>query len=173
MVHPGPDRFVARLNRQDEAGFVAEVGTLYEHSPWIAALAFPYRPFADREALHATMQRIVREASRVLQLDLIRAHPDLAGRLARAGGLGAHSTVEQGGLGLDRLDDGEYEQFERLNLAYRARFDFPFVIAVRGHTRASVIAAFETRLRHDPETEVATALDEIGRIAGYRLVDLS
>ena len=172
MVDTGPDRFLARLNRQDEAGFVAEVGALYEHSPWIAALAFAHRPFADRHALHATMQRIVREASRARQLDLIRAHPDLAGRLARAGGLGTHSTAEQGGLGLDRLDDAEYERFERLNSAYRARFGFPFVIAVRGHTRASVIAAFETRLRHDPETEVETALDEIGSIAGHRLTDL-
>ena len=173
MADTGSDRFVARLNRQDEAGFLVEVGALYEHSPWIAALAFPLRPFADRQALHATMQRIVNQASRARQLGLIRAHPDLAGRLARAGSLGTHSTAEQGSLGLDRLEDGEYERFERLNLAYRARFGFPFVIAVRGHTRASVIAAFEARLRHDPETEIATALDEIGRIAGYRLADLA
>ena len=173
MADTSPDGFIARLNRQDEAGFVAGVGALYEHSPWIAALAFPHRPFADRQALHATMQRIVREASQQRQLDLIRAHPDLAGRLARAGGLGAHSSAEQGGLGLDRLDDGEYERFERLNLAYRARFGFPFVIAVRGHTRASVIAAFEARLQHDPGSEIATALDEIGSIAAYRLADLA
>ena len=168
-----PDPLVERLNRQDEAAFVAELGTLYEHSPWVAALAFRLRPFTDRPALHRAMQRVVGEAPRARQLDLIRAHPDLAGRLARAGALGTHSAGEQGGLGLDRLGDDEYERFDRLNRAYRSRFDFPFIIAVRGHTRASVLAAFESRLAHDPETEIAAALDEIGRIAGFRLTDLS
>ncbi len=166
------DHLVERLNRQDEAGFVAEVGPLYEHSPWIAALACRCRPFPDRGALHETMQRLVGEAPRARQLDLIRAHPDLAGRLARAGGLGAHSTGEQTSLGLDRLGDREYERFDRLNRAYRARFEFPFIIAVRGHTRESVIDAFEVRLGHDVETEIAIALDEIGKIAGFRLGDL-
>ena len=173
MDQKRPDPLIERLNRQDEAGFVAEVGTLYEHSPWVASLAFAGRPFADRDALHATMQRIVREAPRARQLDLIRAHPDLAGRLARAGALGTHSAGEQSGLGLDRLGDDEYERFDRLNRAYRSRFEFPFVIAVRGQTRASVLAAFETRLAHDHETEIAGALEEIGRIAGFRLADLA
>lgn len=172
MDHGIPDRFIERLNERDEAGFVAEVGSLYEHSPWIAALAFRGRPFADRRAVHETMQRIVRDAPRVRQLDLIRAHPDLAGRLARAGALGMHSATEQGGLELDRLGDDEYERFDQLNRAYRARFDFPFIIAVRGQTRASVITAFKARLGHDAETEIGTALDEIGRIAAFRLADL-
>ena len=166
------DHLIERLNRHDEAGFVDEVGSLYEHSPWIAALAWQRRPFPDRGTLHETMQRIVGEAPRARQLDLIRAHPDLAGRLARAGGLGAHSAGEQTGLGLDRLGDLEYERFDRLNRAYRARFGFPFIIAVRGHTRESVLDAFEVRLRHDEEYEIAVALDEIGRIAGFRLGDL-
>ena len=107
------------------------------------------------------------------QLELIRAHPDLAGKFARAGTLGAHSASEQTGLGLDRLDDAEFERFDRLNAAYRARFDIPFVIAVRAQTREGVIAAFERRLRHDRDAEVATALDEIDRIAGFRLADLA
>ena len=168
-----PDPLIERLNRQEEAGFVAEIGLLYEHSPWVAVLAYGARPFPDRGTLHGTMQRLVREAPRARQLDLIRAHPDLAGRLARAGGLGAHSAGEQTGLGLDRLGDLEYERFDRLNRAYRARFAFPFIIAVRGHTRESVLDAFEVRLGHDVETEISIALDEIGRIAGFRLGDLA
>jgi 2-oxo-4-hydroxy-4-carboxy-5-ureidoimidazoline decarboxylase len=169
---PLPDALVQRLNRQDEAGFVREVGALYEHSPWVAVLAFRHRPFADRNALCDRMQQVVRDAPRAQQLALIRAHPDLAGRLARAGALAAHSTGEQSGLGLDRLSDAEYERFDRLNNAYRARFGMPFVIAVRAQTRQSVLAAFEARLQHDPETEIATAIEEIGRIAAFRLADL-
>jgi 2-oxo-4-hydroxy-4-carboxy-5-ureidoimidazoline decarboxylase len=168
-----PDPLIERLNRQDEAGFVSEVGALYEHSPWIAALAWHERPFSDRQALSDAMQRIVRNAPRAQQLALIRAHPDLAGKLARAGALASHSTSEQSGLGLDRLSDAEYEQFDRLNNAYRARFGLPFVIAVRAQTRQSVLAAFEARLAHEPEVEIATAIEEIGRIAAFRLADLS
>ena len=167
------DTLIERLNRHDEAGFVAEMGSLYEHSPWIASRAWQDRPFRDRAGLHAAMQRIVQTASTAQQLDLIRAHPDLAGKLARAGVLAAHSTSEQSGLGLDRLSDAEYECFDRMNRAYRARFDMPFIIAVRAQTRESVLAAFEIRLHHDPATEIATALDEIGKIAGYRLGDLA
>lgn len=167
------DTLIERLNRQDEAGFVAEVGPLYEHSPWIAALAWHGRPFADRDSLHAAMQDIVRKASPARQLDLIRAHPDLAGRLARAGTLALHSAQEQSGLGLDRLSDEEYDRFDRLNAAYRTRFGMPFIIAVRGQTRDSVMAAFEARLRHDREAEVATALEQVGRIAAFRLADLT
>lgn len=171
MPH-GTDPLIERLNRHDEAGFVAEVGALYEHSPWIAALAWHHRPFADRDSLREAMQRIVRDASRARQLDLIRAHPDLAGRLARASTLTSHSAHEQGGLGLDRLSDEEYDRFDRLNAAYRTRFGMPFIIAVRAQTRDGVMTAFETRLRHDPEAEIASALEQIDRIAAFRLADL-
>ena len=167
-----PDPLIARLNGLDEAGFLSETATLYEHSPWIPALAFRQRPFADRPALQEIMRRIVLDASRARQLDLIRAHPDLAGKLARAGTLESHSTAEQGGLGLDRLDDAGYRQFDRLNTAYRAMFDMPFIIAVRAQTREGVIAAFERRLLNDADTEIATAIDEINKIAGFRLGDL-
>ena len=152
---------------------MAEIGTLYEHSPWIAAEAWRQRPFGDRAALLEAMRRVVRAASGSRQLELIRAHPDLAGKFARAGTLGSHSASEQGGLGLARLDDQAFERFDRLNAAYRSRFGIPFVIAVRAQTRDGVLAAFETRLRHDRETEIATALDEIDRIAGFRLADLA
>lgn len=161
------------LNASDRGGFVARVGALYEHSPWIAAEAWEARPFPDRAALHRAMSDAVARAGADRQLALIRAHPDLAGRLARAGSLEAHSAGEQRGLGLDRLSDAEFERFDRLNSAYRARFDFPFIIAVRAHTRESVLAAFEARLAHDADTERAAALAEIDRIAWFRLQDMA
>ncbi len=164
---------IERLNQSDEASFVIKVGPLYEHSPWIAALAWPNRPFEDLDSLHEAMQQIVRDAPHTRQLELIRAHPDLAGRLARAGALASNSTSEQSGLGLDRLSDEDYARFDRLNTAYQARFGIPFIIAVRAQTRESVLAAFEIRLGHDQETEIATALDEIGKIARFRLGDLA
>ncbi len=166
------DPLLHTLNHAGQDDFVAVAGPLYEHSPWIAAAAWRDRPFADRAALHAALQRAVNEAPEAAQLALIRAHPDLAGKLARAGTLEAFSTGEQKGLGLDRLPDALFERFDRLNTAYRERFGFPFVIAVRAQTRDSVLAAFETRLVHDPKTERRTALAEIGRIAWFRLQDL-
>lgn len=166
------DPLIDRLNQADHDGFVVRIGALYEHSPWVAADAWTHRPFHDRAALHAALQRAVLDASEAAQLALIRAHPDLAGRLARAGRLQPHSTGEQQGLGLDRLADDEYDRFDRLNTAYRTRFGFPFIIAARAHTRAGVLDAFERRLGHDDGQERQTALAEIGRIAWFRLQDL-
>ncbi len=166
------DPLIDWLNQGDRAGFVARIGTLYEHSPWVAAEAWAHRPFHDRSGLHAALQRAVLDAPEAAQLALIRAHPDLAGRLARAGGLQRHSTGEQQGLGLDRLEDDEYDRFDRLNTAYRTRFGFPFIIAARAHTRASVLEAFARRSGNDPDQERRAALDEIGRIAWFRLQEL-
>jgi 2-oxo-4-hydroxy-4-carboxy-5-ureidoimidazoline decarboxylase len=157
------------LNRSSAAGFGRALGAVYEHSPWIAERAAAERPFADVAALHAAMAGVVAGASAAEQRALVAAHPDLAGRLARAGGLAEASAGEQAGLGLDRLSDAEFEQFDALNRAYRARFGFPFVIAVRRHTRASVLAAFHTRLGHDAAVELRTALAEIDAIARFRL----
>ena len=167
------DPLIAAINDTDRDGFVDRLGVLYEQSPWVTDAAWPHRPFADRPALHAVLQSVVATADATRQLALIRAHPDLAGRLARAGTLEAHSTGEQKGLGLDRLSDSEYERFDRLNTAYRARFGFPFIIAVRAHTRESVIAAFERRLANDVGQERQAALAEIDRIAWFRLQDLA
>jgi 2-oxo-4-hydroxy-4-carboxy-5-ureidoimidazoline decarboxylase len=157
------------LNAADEPRFVAALGAIYEHSPWVAAGAWAHRPFASVQALHAAMSRVVAEAGPAAQLKLVRAHPDLAGKLARAGALAPASAAEQAGLGLDRLSDTEFEEFERLNTAYRARFGFPFVIAVKRQSRASVLAAFHARLAHSPAQELQTALAEIDAIAGFRL----
>lgn len=167
------DELMAWIETCDRDGFVRRLGTLYEHSPWIADAAWAHRPFGSREALHACLQAVVMQAGEDRQLALIRAHPDLAGRLARAGSLLAHSKGEQQGLGLDRLPDAEYERFDRLNTAYRDRFGHPFIIAVRAQTRDSVLAAFEQRLGNDADQERRTALDEIGRIAWFRLQDLA
>jgi 2-oxo-4-hydroxy-4-carboxy-5-ureidoimidazoline decarboxylase len=166
------DPLIEALNHADRDGFVAHIGALYEHSPWIAAAAWSSRPFASRAALHAVLQRIVETAPEPARLALIRAHPDLAGKLARADALAAESTSEQHGLGLDRLSNVEFERFDRLNTAYRDQYSFPFVIAVRAHTRESVLAAFKARLLNDDRQERSTALAEIGKIAWFRLLDL-
>ncbi len=160
---------LAALNHATPQAFVATLGAIYEHSPWVAERALAHRPFATKDALAQAMAHAVAGATEAEQSALILAHPDLAGRLARAGALAAASATEQAGLGLDRLSDAEFTRFDQLNTAYRTRFGFPFIIAVKRHTRASVLAAFEARLSHDPATERATALREIDLIARLRL----
>jgi 2-oxo-4-hydroxy-4-carboxy-5-ureidoimidazoline decarboxylase len=157
------------LNKASEKDFVASLSAIYEHSPWIAAGVTGWRPFSDIEELHAAMAKIVNEASSEEQLKLVRAHPDLGGRLARAGQLEPSSADEQASLGLDRLSDAEFETFDALNARYREKFSFPFVIAVRRHTRNSVFVAFQERLTNDAATERRTALAEITLIARFRL----
>lgn len=160
------------INRLDAAGFVSALGAIYEDSPWVAEAAHAKQPFAGIENVLAALRAAVDMAGESRQVALIRAHPDLAGKAARAGALGEHSAREQAGLGLDRLSDAEFERFHRLNDAYKARFGFPFVIAVRRHTKDSILAAFETRLAHDRATEIAEALANIHLIAEIRLRDV-
>lgn len=157
------------LNTLDKAGFVAALGDIFEHSPWVAEAAFAARPFASLAALAAAMQDAVRNAGDEKQLVLINAHPDLAGKAARAGALTADSTAEQASVGLDRLPDDEYEKFHRLNDAYKAKFGIPFIVCVRRHSKDSILRQFELRLAHDQAGERATALGEIFRIVALRL----
>lgn len=153
--------------------FVGRFGGVFEHSPWIAAAVFDAGAAAgDVAALHAAMCAVFRAAGRARQLAVVRAHPDLAGRLALAGGLTADSAAEQQSAGLDRCSPDELRRFTGLNDAYRARFGFPFIMAVKGRSRAEILAAFERRLGNDPEAELATALAEIERIAALRLAEL-
>jgi 2-oxo-4-hydroxy-4-carboxy-5-ureidoimidazoline decarboxylase len=159
------------LGRLGRSEFVGVLGDVFEHSPWVAEGAFDGRPFASVEALHAAMVRVVRAAPRDAQLALLRAHPDLAGRAARAGAMAAASVAEQASAGLDRLTDEEYERFTRLNAAYRERFGFPFVIAVRRQTKTGILAAFERRLALPLDREIETALDEVFEIARLRLLE--
>ena len=160
---------IDELNHASEPDFVCALGTIYEHSSWIAARAALDRPFAHVAALQAAMAKVVEKASVGEQDGLIAAHPDLAGRLARAGELAPSSADEQASLGLDRLTDEEFAKFESLNTAYRQRFGFPFIIAVKRHTRTSVLAAFEVRLANNVGAERQTALREIDMIARIRL----
>jgi len=157
------------LNGLERRGFLAALGDIYEHSPWVAEAAYAARPFASLEALHAVMAGAVRQAGDAARLALVRAHPDLAGKAARAGTLTRASTAEQLDAGLDRMSESEFARFERLNQAYRAKFDFPFVICVRRHSRDSILQQLERRLHHDATVELAAALAEIDRIAALRL----
>ena len=159
---------LAALNRADQARFVDLLGGVFEHSPWVAEGAWAARPFESVEGLHSAMVGVVKEAGEK-QLELIRAHPDLAGKAARAGSLTAASSQEQAGAGLDRLSDEEYSRFHTLNDAYKEKFDFPFILAVKGHTKTSILSSFEARLPHTAEEERQTALAEIYKIARFRL----
>src|SRR5262249_52424066 len=150
---------------------VEALGGIFEHSPWIAERAAAARPFASVLDLHGAMVAVVDAASGDERLALIRAHPELAGRAAVANELTAASTREQRGAGLDACTPAESARLRELNAAYVAKFGFPFVIAVRGHDRTSIIAALESRVGNDPDAETREALEEIARIAGFRLAD--
>lgn len=162
---------LAELNGLDLPGFVAALDGIYEHSPWVAEAAIDAGPFASRLDLLDALNGAMLAAPRDTQRALICAHPELAGKAAIAGEMTAESQREQSGAGLDRCSPAEYERLQTLNAAYRARFGFPFVIAVKGHTRASIIAAMAERALNDEDTEFARALHEIGRIAAFRLAD--
>ena len=157
------------VNRMSLPDFRHALGGVFEHSPWIAERAWAACPFASLEALHAAMTRVVRDASREEQLALLRAHPDLAGRAARAGNLSAASLAEQSSAGLDRLTDEEHERFGRLNAGYREKFGFPFIIAVSKQDKAAILAAFERRLGNTVEKEIEAALAQVFDIARLRL----
>ncbi len=163
---------LATLNHLSKTAFTQTLGAIFEHSPWVAEGAHPLKPFTTLEALRTAMVKVVDGAPVEQQLALIRAHPDLAGKAALEGELTAESTSEQKGAGLDRLTPDEFAKFHRLNDAYKAKFNFPFILAVRGHDKHSILAAFETRLLNDAESEKSEALRQIARIAGFRLADL-
>src|SRR5262249_55406194 len=160
---------LADVNRMPPTEFREALGAVFEHSPWVAERACAARPFPSVEALHAAMIRVVCAASPAERLALLRAHPDLAGRAARAGGLSTSSRAEQSGAGLDRLTDDEHERFGRLNAAHPGRFEFPFITAVRRHDKASILAAFEQRLGNTREAEIEAALGQIFDITRGRL----
>ncbi len=163
---------LAALNAASEAEFVRALGAVFEDAPWVAAGAAVARPFATVADLHAAMRGVVEAADDARLLAFLRGHPELAGEAARRATLGAHSAGEQAGLGLDRPDDQIGPAFDRLNAAYRQRFGFPFIICVRRHTLASILANFERRLTADAAEERRAALAEIGHITRLRLVGL-
>jgi OHCU decarboxylase len=155
-------------------GFLARYGWVYERSPWIAEAVWDRGAASDDPgALAQAMAAVVRGADEPAQRALLRAHPDLAGRLALAGDLTEASRAEQAGAGLDRCSSRELAAFRSLNEAYVERFGFPFIIAVAGLDRAAILAAFRLRLANDPESEFAEALAQVDRIARLRLEALA
>jgi 2-oxo-4-hydroxy-4-carboxy-5-ureidoimidazoline decarboxylase len=160
------------INALDREAFTVRLGAIAEGSPWVAYGAYDYHPFADPLELVAAFRGAVARADEERQLALIRAHPDLAGRAAVAGELTEQSRSEQAAAGLDRLTAAEYEDLTRANDAYRERFGFPFVICVRGMTAQTIMAACAERLGHDPDVEMAIALDEVVKIVRLRIADL-
>lgn len=163
---------LADLNAMPAAQFAAALGGVFEHSPWIAERASAGRPYADLGALHRAMVDAVRAAGREAQLALLRAHPELAGREAQAGTLTTHSNREQKGAGLVDLSPEEKQRIARLNAEYRARFGFPFIIAVRNYTRSEIFAELARRVQNDAATELAAGLQQVYEIARLRLEGL-
>ena len=163
---------VDQLNQLGLRPFVANLGAIYEHSPWVAEAAWRERPFASVDSLAAAMARVVAESGEDRQLALIRAHPELAGRAMARSELTADSTKEQSGAGLAQCTPAELAQLTALNARYREKFGFPFVLAVKGYDRAAIIAAFTRRLDSDRPTEFAASLREIDKIARLRLAAL-
>ena len=159
---------LSQINELPRAEFVRLIGPVFEHSPWIAERAADARPFASVAALHEALCAVVRAASAAEQLALIRAHPDLVGRVV----LTAESQGEQTAAGLTDLLPEEVALFDRCNREYQARFDFPFVICARLNKKDAILAAFPVRLQNSAEQERATALGEIFKIAQLRLADL-
>ncbi len=161
-----------RPSTMDCNTFVARFGSIFEHSPWIAKAAHSAelgRGHDTAAGLHNALARVFRSADDARRLDVLNAHPSLAGKLAAAGRLTPESTAEQAGAGLDMLSDAERATFSDLNDAYVARFGFPFVIAVRDHDKAGILAAFQRRIEQDRDTEFAEACRQVERIALHRL----
>jgi 2-oxo-4-hydroxy-4-carboxy-5-ureidoimidazoline decarboxylase len=158
---------LAELNSLDRAGFVEALGWIFEHSPWVAEQVCEGRPFPSIGILHQVMVNQVEVAPPDRQFALLRAHPDLGTR-AR---VSAASAAEQAGAGLDRLTPEEFERLQRLNSAYRDKFGFPFLFAVKGSTKYDILQALEQRLGATPEQEHREALRQVYRIAEFRLRD--
>jgi 2-oxo-4-hydroxy-4-carboxy-5-ureidoimidazoline decarboxylase len=160
---------LAALNSSGREGFVATLGHLFEHSPWVAAETYDRRPFGSVDELDKALCATMWSAPSGRQMALIKAHPDLAGRLAQAGQLTEASTKEQSAAGLDRLTPAEAAEIQTLNDAYKARFGFPFIICARLNAKATILAAMRARVGSSPEAEHSTALAEIAKIARLRL----
>lgn len=157
------------------ADFVNVFADIYEHSPWVAEKAFELGlddSVNQVNGLHQRMADILLSASHAEQLALINAHPDLAGKAAVRGELTASSTTEQAGAGISACTADEFSRFTELNDAYKAKFGFPFIMAVKGSNRHQILAAFEARIHNAPEQEFACALAEINKIALFRLQQL-
>lgn len=159
---------ITELNQMNQDEFVATLGMVFEETPAIAHQAWYRRPFTDVMQLHEQMVNIVKSMSQEKQLELIRAHPDLGSKAKMA----EASIQEQAGLGLDRLSVQEYKRFQNLNQRYEEKFGFPFIVAVKNHTKEGILAAFDQRLNNTLNQEIQNALIEIISISQFRLLSL-
>ncbi|WP_233219806.1 2-oxo-4-hydroxy-4-carboxy-5-ureidoimidazoline decarboxylase [Pleurocapsa sp. CCALA 161] len=159
---------IAKLNNLSQEEFTAVLGKIWEETPEIAEKAWQDKPFENLEALYQAMLAVVNQMSEAKQVALIKAHPDLGSKTKMA----EASVQEQAGIGLDRLSKSEYQRFQFLNQAYKDKFGFPFIVAVKHHTKESILEAFETRLNNTQEREKQQALTEISKIARLRLDSL-
>ena len=158
---------LSKINAMDEVAYVSAFGDVAEHSSWVARGSMYARPFKTRDDMIAAFESALRAASPAAQLALIRMHPDLATK-AR---LTVDSSREQHGAGLDTLTENEFERFTALNTAYKQRFGFPFIFAVKGATKHQIMESFEQRLNNSKEEEFETALNQVMRIFRFRLED--
>lgn len=156
------------VNQMNKEEFLQKVGWVFEHSPWVASGAWEVMPFESREDLLQTMIDIVQNAEESMQLALLRAHPDLGTRLQ----MSEVSRKEQAGVGLDRLSKEEFEEFVSLNKMYVNTFQFPFIMAVKGQSKETILAAMKQRVHNSYEQEYNIALREVYKIAGFRLKDI-
>lgn len=156
---------------QTKQTFISRYGGVYEHSPWVAEKAFEMGP-PKPEDLPAVMQRIVEGSGRAAQLALLRAHPDLAGKLAKSGALTKDSTSEQASAGLNKCTEEEFAAFTQLNDTYKSKFGFPYILAVRGRHRTEILENFKTRVGNLPEVEFREALNQVHQIAALRITAL-
>lgn len=163
---------IPEINFLSDGDFVRLFGGVFEHSPWVAEMTWAKRPFAGLEQLHDALCDTVKMSGQDKQLALLRAHPDLVGRLAQENQLTKESAREQASAGLDRLAPDEVAQFQRNNAAYHERFGFPFIICARLNKKEAILNGFSRRLHHSREQEMQTALEEVYKIAELRLHDL-
>jgi len=161
---------LADLNDLDRAAFVAALGEVFEHAPWVAEAAYAGRPFTGVTALHEAMLSVLLAGPPEEVTRFLSRHPDLAGPRSHAQALTDHSTAEQASAGFDRLTEAQAARLAEWSARYRDKFGFPFIICVRRRSKESVFAEFERRLGCDPAVELHAALDEIARITALRLV---
>jgi 2-oxo-4-hydroxy-4-carboxy-5-ureidoimidazoline decarboxylase len=160
---------MSAVNAMDRPAFVQKFGGIFEKSPWVADKAWEKRPFASIDAMHAAMVNVVKEAPLPSQLALLQSHPDLAGKEAQAGAMTASSVSEQASAGLNALTKAEMTQISDYNAAYKQKFGFPFIIAVRMHTKEGIFFDFSRRLQNDTQTEYANDLQNVYAITRLRL----
>lgn len=164
---------IEKLNALSEAEFVDLLGSVYEHSPWVAQAVVAERPFADKNALHSAMQKVVELADDEVKLNLLKAHPEFAGKAAQQGTLTASSTQEQGRLSLNNLPAEQHQRMREYNLRFMEKYGFPGIVAVRlNKSVGDIFLQFDQRLNNEFSTEVIAAMQQVHSIAGFRLQDI-